>query len=528
MKIGDCAATVIRSERKVRYSKTSNFKLPRRRNTINQSKYFIDPCKRVGVFLILSPETATISKTRSERLYYARPQTVGYLGELAISQEDLGLNDPITHLDRYARAGEETLPSIREDLDTLILEMLPDPFENAVDFVYQAGDFISAKDQVGLKKITSVNKTILEKEAHLNPQLLPELVRAQAEAREPYAVEEWFKTANVGGVMIAESLPMGKQEFAVVRLHFKTGSNTMQEYIVSLHSPTINTFNSLRKRLGVDRADAKAPIELLATPYPLELSADKTSKEFVDFYVSNYDSILSQNSPSAEKYCYGVAGLDRSKIKTNFEKVRQENPVKEIYIDALKAFSKSNGYANEKIIGIAESLHLEHKFHDGQRLRLGQVRANLKDILQALVSTYDKADNMLMQGLAGFNTGTDYVYGAVAGFGDQARAENRVYDSACPTVDRQAPSTESSVISNGYNLTLVGGQLLKDFGEAKKGICRTKSCLSRGFGTKANKTIVGGCDFCVECHKMLQHKKTPETEHAKKRRKIQAKPNGSQ
>src|SRR5581483_4734820 len=174
----------------------------------------------------------------ARQLEYDRYSTATalYIGELALSRQELGINDPLTHLEHWLRQGDEALPIIGEDLDSEILERLPDPFENIVDFTYQNGDFISVKDQVSLKKITAENRRILAEEAKQDQSLRPELFRAQTEAREVHKLEEWFLQAPAGSVFIAESPPLGKQTTAIARLHFKVDGQRMRECIVELHN----------------------------------------------------------------------------------------------------------------------------------------------------------------------------------------------------------------------------------------------------------------------------------------------------
>ena len=61
------------------------------------------------------------------------------------------------------------------------------------------------------------------------------------------------------------------------------------------------------------------------------------------------------------------------------------------------------------------------------------------------------------------------------------------------------------------------------FGRPKIDICRTANCPSHGNSKSfKSRTVVGGCGFCVECHKILQKNKSPEKAYQEKAKKQQA------
>ena len=62
------------------------------------------------------------------------------------------------------------------------------------------------------------------------------------------------------------------------------------------------------------------------------------------------------------------------------------------------------------------------------------------------------------------------------------------------------------------------------FGRPKIGVCRINNCPSRGESKYIHgKTVVGGCDICVNCHKIFEKGKSPEKVYEEKLKEKQQK-----
>jgi hypothetical protein len=62
------------------------------------------------------------------------------------------------------------------------------------------------------------------------------------------------------------------------------------------------------------------------------------------------------------------------------------------------------------------------------------------------------------------------------------------------------------------------------FGRQKIGVCRITNCPTRGKSQYVHeKTLVGGCDICVHCHKIFEKGKSPEKIYDKKIKEEQQK-----
>lgn len=446
-----------------------------------------------------------------------------YLGHIALGHEHLGVNDPKTHLHMYLEQGDAAMTAIKEDLAADVAERLPDdPFINKVQFEFTGSDFVSLKDRVSMKMMTAINQQIVREEALKNAELSEELARSKLEATEPYAVEGWFKQAAADSYLIFESLPIGEQEFAIPRIYKKIDDYTLEGYFLSLHSASVPIFNELRRRLGVDAPPGRTPLEILANYYEY-----RPAEAFIDTYVQTYDGILQDKDITHREYAYGVPDRSRSESRNGAEIAR--NPrLSAIYEDMIKSLAGSDGLATQKIIDIVQKLELKITLAPGQRLTLDTLSQLMEGAIKRIASVVDNASPEILEGLARPDAYFGTAYTTAAHYGGQAEAAGQNYASGgCPSAARsggqneQAKGTEAGILAKAYGLR---GEVFNDFGKEQWGVCRTSNCISRGESIFwPSKTLVGGCDLCVNCHVYYKKGRDPKLEHKKVRAELKAK-----
>jgi hypothetical protein len=235
-----------------------------------------------------------------------------YLGNLAINKSEiLGVNDPLTHLCQYLEKGDEAITGIKIDLETDVAERLPKtPFINHVGFKLDGDDFISVKDKVSMKSMTQSNLEVLKTINIIQDQ---EIKRAEIEADEVRKLADWYKSAPVYSYMIFESLPIGNQKIAISRIYQKKPDGMLNGSFVSLHNPSVDSFNRLRQEFNPSLNDCVSEIDILENSYSFYSPNLKSPDDFIDFYVDTYDQILLEKSGVKRKF-----GLSNStEIKTD-------------------------------------------------------------------------------------------------------------------------------------------------------------------------------------------------------------------
>ncbi len=435
---------------------------------------------------------------------------------------------------QYIERGESALIGIKEDIETDIAERLPKtPFVNYVGFEHTSDDFVSVKDGVSMKSMTSTNLKIFKDEVAKNQDMTDEYERAKLESLEVDRLNDWFVSAPVGSCMIFESLPIGNQKFAISRIYRKSDINRIDGCFVSLYSSSVNRFNEFRKTLCVEVQSCNNEREILASPYEFYAPELKTKEEFINFYVGLYDHLM--NESDGKNYCFGIEA-DKGKQKINgLEKVRNQPKLVAIYLDTIKALAESQGLVTPKIMEINEQLGLNHRIDDGSRISINLAKNILSDVITGITSVIDRANTNLLEDLENIDTSQDASYQAVSLFGGQAKNEGEKYSSnGCPEYSRETQYvtddnfvSEQSVIEKAFNIQ---GEEIQNFGNPKIGLCRIMNCPSRGdIAWLPEKTLVGGCDICVCCHKIFAQGKLPklvyddrERQRDKHRRKFAA------
>lgn len=449
--------------------------------------------------------------------YEARVDRIVRLGNLAISSEVIGINDPISHLYQYIRNGEESLVGIKEDIETDIAERLPkNHFVNNVQFDFIGDDFVSVKDKVSMKSMTENNLKIFRFEAVLNNGLSQELERAEIELNEHSKLAEWFTSAQIGSFLVFESLPIGNQKIAISRIYQKFSESGLRGSFVSLHNPSVGIFNRFRNEMVPGSEPSGDVLDILRHQYEFDNPIIRSSADFVDYYVGVYDRLLSENSDKAHHY--GIPTDSHGRIQDGLVKVRDNPGLTSVYIDAIRAISNGEGFVNRELLRINNDLGTNLGLIEGQCLSLNLVRDFLGKVINGIVSVIDKADKDLLNQLDGASAN----YAAISHYGSQAAASGVTYSSnGCPEFGRnlneagKGPEISSLEKAFGY-----AG--FDDFGKPKIGVCRVSGCPSHGeYKYIRNRTVVGGCDVCLGCHKLFKQGKSPDKEYAIKKKNIE-------
>jgi hypothetical protein len=461
-------------------------------------------------------------------------EKTAYLGRLAIKLEFLGINDPLTHLHQYIIRGEEALVGIKEDIETDIAERLPKtPFVNYVGFEFTGDDFVSSKDKVSMNSMTKTNLQIFETESANNPNLIGEFERAEIEAQEVTKLADWFKKAPVGAYLIFESLPIGEQKFAISRIYQKTSDENLEGCFVSLYSSSVGQFNKSREALCASVPICQTEKEILQNHYEFYEPKLTSSEKFIDFYIGVYDHLLQEQK--GRQYSFGLE-RDKTKEKQNgLFKVRKQPKLTSIYLDTIKALASSKGKVTPEMMQINDKLSLGYQFKDNQDITVEMAHNIMSDVIKGITSVIDRADSDLLNDLGNYTTGQDANYAAISHFGEQARAAGETYASnGCPEYGRSSTTESESANDTGFEYNAIYQafnirEKLDNFGKPKIGVCRIPNCPSRGnLNWLPDKTLVGGCDVCVCCHKLFGKGKKPqkiytEQEKINKQKKIEEK-----
>lgn len=464
-------------------------------------------------------QTSRLETIHNHPEILSRERTV-YLGKLAIKSEFLGINDPLTHLHQYIERGDSALLGIKMDIETDIAERLPrTPFVNYVGFNYDGNDFLSERDKVSMAKMTSTNLKIFKEEKDKNPILMDEYKRAKLESLEVHKLTSWFPNAPIGSCMIFESLPIGDQKFAISRIYRKSGNNKIEGCFVSLYGSNVERFNEFRKALRVEVPICQNEYDILSNHYEFYAPEIKSKEDFVNFYVGLYDHLI--NESDGRDYCFGIETNKYQQKRNGLEKARKQPKLSAIYLDTVRALAESNGIITPKLIEINNKLKLCYQISEKSEFDKDFAKNILSDVIAGITSVIDRANSDLLDGLESYDTTQDASYEAVSFYNGQARATGERYESnGCPEYDRQSQTVsiddstnEESIIKKAFD---INGNELKNFGKPKIGLCRIMNCPSRGeINWLPQKTLVGGCDICVRCHRLFEQGRSPKSVYSK-------------
>ena len=457
--------------------------------------------------------SATLEAKRPTSETIDNQRLVFDLGRIALRADMLGINDPLTHLYQYLSVGESALVGIREDLETDIAERLPKtPFINHVGFEFTGHDFVSVKDAVSMKSMTANNLAKFELITAANPTMAEELSRAEIEAQEVVKLADWIRRAPVGGHIIFESLPIGQQQIAISRIYQKTSDRQLLGSYVSLYNPNVDQFNRLRKKMSPGIANADNASDILQNCYEFYESDLTAPDKFIDYYVDSYDQLLEQQTDQA--HAFGLSDIDVDQ-QNGLTKVRNQPGLTAIYVDTVKSLATSRGVVTPELIQIAERLGFSRHLTVNQALSTEEVQDLMREVILSIVSVVDKADAELLSDLSQADSGQGANYAAMSYFGGQAKSAGQAYASNnCPEYGlsnsasaANNSNTDFKAMQRAFNVP----QTLDDFGEPSIGVCRISNCPTRGDSVWwPDKTLVGGCAICVDCHHLFGKGKSPD------------------
>lgn len=456
-------------------------------------------------------------------------EKVVYLGRLAIRAEQLGINDPLTHLYQYLEKGETAEIGIRQDVETDIAERLPKtPFVNYVGFDFVGNDFASSKDKVSMDSMTKNNLKIISEEYAVNPTTMSqEYARAKIEAEEVERLVKWFKTAKIGSCQIFESLPIGNQKIAITRIYKKIDSKTLEGCFVSLYNPSVELFNQFRKQIDKNSPTLHTEIDILQNNYEFNDQKLLNGKNFVDFYVNTYDQLLQVKT--GREFSFGIENDKEKQRQNGIKMVRSQPGLINTYVQTVKKLAESSGLATADLVDLTGKINTGHRLELSQNISAKIVHDILNTMIIGITSAIDKGDDTLLEDLNKPYSGADTDLATVSHFAEVASKSNQSYDSnGCPEFSRSSENTNANSTSNSETAVMqrafgIEPETLKNFGKPKIDVCRINSCPSRGdIWWWPDKTLVGGCNICVHCHKLLEKGHNPDRVYVQREKERKA------
>lgn len=353
------------------------------------------------------------------------------LGQRALWRADvlineLGINDPLTHLEQYLRRGEAALQSIDEDLITDIAERRLKPtFINPVNFDRSGDDFISRENKFSMRRMTAITES---KFAGGNLADIRLYQRAKIESQEVQRLSGWFDTAETGDSFVVESMGLTETErYTIVRVHQKISDSQLVENVITLHNSTVDIFNRLHAELGVEVSDSREELELLDKMYAYRPKSNDAAAE----YVAAYDATLAKQNPGRE-FDFGLPKTDNQIFQDDIESIRRQTALRSVYLDNLKDIYASGGYVTPAVMRIANSMGCDYELTEGGELSFAVARQLMDRSLQSVVATFNRASKETLEALAASQDKAGAVESA-GYFGGEARAEGVRYDGACPS-----------------------------------------------------------------------------------------------
>ena len=355
--------------------------------------------------------------------------------------KELGVNDPLAHLEQYLERGEAAIDSIDEDLITDCAERMVKPkFINRVDFDRIGDDFVSRENKFSMRAMT---RTTEYKFASVADMRLYE--RARIESKEVDRLNEWFDDAKINDVYIVTSMPMTESEtYTIVRIHQKTGVSQLNEHVLTLHNSNVDIFNQLHAQLGAAVPNSSNEFELLDNMYSYR-PEDGDFEGFIGKYAKAYDSILAKKNPGRE-FNLGLEKSEKIERADDIDMIRAQAPLRQVYLDSLRALGDSRGYVTEQIVDIDQKFGFAMGFKQSDTISAVAARGLLDNSLQYIVATLNRAPQTTLDKLA---SGIDVV-GSVSYYGGQASAEGMRYEGACPSGSGDAATNEAAALGHGH------------------------------------------------------------------------------
>jgi hypothetical protein len=418
---------------------------------LNKSSIF-SPCieRWRDIFLKAALAEQLVGTQQAESYRFVKP--VRDIGEKAVWGagvfiQELGVNDPLTHLEQYLENGEAAMNSIDEDLITDCAERIEKPrFINSVQFDKAGNDFISRESKFSMRSMTA--KT--EYKFAGNAADIQLYRRAKIELEEVDRLNNWFDSAEVDDAYIVESMPITENEtYTIVRIYQKVSAHVLIEHIVTLHNSSVDIFGELHHQLGASVPKSQTSLELLDNMYA-HSPQDGNFGNFLDQYVSTYDGILASQNPG-QKFSLGLEKSEQSDTRDDMVMVRSQTALRSVYLDSLRALATSGGYVRPQILNINKELGLGMELTDGSTISAAVARELLDSSLQYVVATLNRAPEATLNMLA--ETGDMASAIESAGYyGGEARAAGVRYEGACPTGTGEASAQEAAALAHGHRI----------------------------------------------------------------------------
>lgn|GEM_PF-5518397 len=383
-----------------------------------------------------------------------RFNTASNVGERAlwgagVFRRELGVNDPLTHLEQYLETGEESINSIEEDLITDLAERMEKPhFINTVIFDRHDNDFVSRENKFSMRSMTNIT----ENKFANNIADIRLYQRAKIEAKEVDRLNEWFDSAHVDDVFIAESMPLTENEsYTIVRFHQKINEQVLAEHILALHNSTTDLFNELHTRIGADVPKSETVLELLDNMYAHRPARYQNFEEFLNRYIATYDEVLAERNPD-KVFRFGLEGLEVPYLRDDIVLVRDQQTLRSIYTDSIKALGKSGGKVTADVLRVNNELKLRTDLTLGMTISSNAARKFLDSSLQYIAATLNRASEADLEVLA--IGSRDNVVESASYYGSAARDEGIRYEGACPSGSSEAAAEEAAILAQSRRVNL--------------------------------------------------------------------------
>ena len=368
------------------------------------------------------------------------------LWEAGFFTHELGVNDPLTHLEQYLENGEAAMPSIDIDLITDCAERMEKPrFINAVTFDRAGNDFISRENKFSMRSMTAIT----EDKFSGNVVDIRLYRRAKIESKEVGRLVNWFGSASPNDAFVVESLPLtDKENCTVVRIYQKVNHQELIEHIVTLHNGSVDIFNQLHAELGANVPSSETPLELLDNMYVYSPPEAQKFESFLTRYVDTFDGILTVRNPGKE-FKHGLEKSEFPDSKDDLALAASQTRLRLIYTDTIRALGRSDGYVTPDILRINDELRLGMDLREGAIIPTTTARYLMDSSLQYIAATLNRASEADLEMLA--STGSRAAVVESAGYyGGEARAEGTRYDGACPSDSGGAAAQEAANFAHGH------------------------------------------------------------------------------
>lgn len=362
--------------------------------------------------------------------------------------QELGVNDPLTHLEQYLENGEAAMNSIEEDLITDCAERIEKPrFINSVQFDKVGNDFISRESKFSMRSMTA--KT--EYKFAGNAADIRLYKRAKIESEEVDRLNNWFDGAEADDAYIVESMPITENEtYTTVRIYQKVSAHVLIEHIITLHNSSVDVFSELHHQLGANIPESQTPLGLLDKMYAHCPPESDSFSDFLDQYVATYDGILTGRN-SGKEFNFGLERSERPDSGDDMAMVRRQTALCSVYLDCVRALGTSGGYVTPQILDINKNLNLGMGLDEGSVISAPLARNLLDSSLQYIAATLNRAPEATLSMLASIGDKASAIESA-GYYGGEARANGVRYEGGCPSGPGSAAAQEAAALAHGHRI----------------------------------------------------------------------------